>query len=119
MAKDRLLAALEGTKIPSYMWDGLVDYIVDGIPTGGFLRAILTNDLKAACYAADDANKGCIYDYVFFLVNHAPAACWGSPERVKHWGQVAQQIKKQMQSLDEGGISFNDWNGENHVKGGK
>ena len=94
--RERLQAALEGTKIPDYMWTKLINYIVEGVPTGGFLHAILSNDLKRACNAADEANQLAIYDYVFFLHNNAPAACWGSPERVANWMEIAKQVKELM-----------------------
>lgn len=93
MAKDRLLDALKGTKIPDYMHETLVAYILTGRPTGGFLYAILTNDLKQACGKADAANQQAIYDYVFFLVNNAPAVCWGSPERVDKWMDIQGKVE--------------------------
>lgn len=85
MFASNLLIKLGSTQIPGYMHQGLVDYIVDGKPPGGFLIAVLTNDLKNACQAADDTNRHLIYHYVEFLWNHAPAACWGSLGRVKIW----------------------------------
>jgi hypothetical protein len=83
--EDRLYAALGETKIPDYMWTGLVEYIVQGRPTGDFLYAILTNDFKKACYHADDANRTALYDYGSFLFNYAPVVCWGSVQRVHDW----------------------------------
>ncbi|MFI5222812.1 MAG: hypothetical protein ACHQX3_00985 [Nitrospirales bacterium] len=89
-AADRLYDALRGTRIPDYMWDGLVAYITEGRPTGGFLQAIFSNNLKEACSKADGENQGIIYDYVHFLFNNAPSACWGSPERVAQWREIVK-----------------------------
>lgn len=87
----RLHEALNESRIPDYMHTGLVDYITEGNPVGGFLHAILSNDLKRACNAADDNNQKVIYDYVLFLYNFAPAACWGSPERVEQWMKLMKE----------------------------
>jgi len=70
------------------MWDGLYHYVMDGRPTGSFLTAILSNNLKEACNRADDINKNLLYDYVFFLYNYAPLGCWGSEESVDHWMEI-------------------------------
>ncbi|MFI5222848.1 MAG: hypothetical protein ACHQX3_01175 [Nitrospirales bacterium] len=94
MAKQHLLDTLRGTRIPNYMWDGLVEYITEGRPTGSFLYAVLSNDLRGACNQADGANQHILYDYVFFLYNNAPAACWGSVPRVTKWMEMMQATKE-------------------------
>jgi len=92
-AADRLHRALEASKIPGYMHHALVSYITEGKPTGGFLNAVLCNDLKGACNKADEANQVALYDYVFFLFNDAPVACWGSPERVARWMEIQGKVE--------------------------
>ena len=94
MVMDKILTALEQTNIPIHMWAGLAHYIAEGRPTGGFLNAVLCNDLKRACNLADGDNQKVLYDYVVFLTNNAPAACWGSPERVKNWMEIAKQVQE-------------------------
>jgi hypothetical protein len=56
-------------------------------PTGGFLYAVLSNDLEQACARADGQNRYLLYDIMFYLFNEPtiPAECWGSPKRVKAW----------------------------------
>jgi len=65
--------------------DGLVRYINDRVPAGGFLHAVLENDLKEAVARADEENMELIPIYVSWLYNEAPTACWGSPEKVAAW----------------------------------
>lgn len=60
-------------------------YAVNHCPTGGFLRAVLENDLKRACYLADDDNIKVIPEIVFYCLREIPHDCWGSPEKVKDW----------------------------------
>lgn len=72
-------------RIPARMIGGIMRYLEDGILPGGFLQAILKNDLVKACEHADDENKYLIWDYVNALYNYAPAEAWGSPEAVSRW----------------------------------
>lgn len=74
-----------GQAIPDYMYNGLVGYLVDHCPTGGFLAAVLSNDLKDACDRADDTNIHLLPVYMGFLHNYAPWGSYGSPEAVKAW----------------------------------
>jgi len=76
---------LASSPIPRYMHGALVRWIEHGLAPGDFLTAILSNDLRGACERADDTNRHFLFEYVFWLYNHAPAACWGSPERFRAW----------------------------------
>lgn len=71
--------------IPGHMHEGLKAYVMKGLPPGGFLTAVLSNDLKEACGKADSINRHAIFQWVQFLHNDAPALCWGSPDRVEAW----------------------------------
>ena len=80
-----LRSVLEMSGLPSGMHGALVRWIEHGLAPGDFLTAILSNDLRGACERADDTNRHFLFEYVFWLYNHAPAACWGSPERFRAW----------------------------------
>lgn len=71
--------------IPDYMQEGLIQHILVGRPTGHFLTAVLSNDLKEAVSRADEVNRWALSNYVIFLYSHAPIGCWGSPTNVKYW----------------------------------
>jgi hypothetical protein len=71
--------------IPGYMIDGLEDYINRHVPPGGFLRAVLENDLVEAVKRADNANMAALPAYARYLYNFAPRDAWGSPAKVKAW----------------------------------
>ena len=73
--------------IPDRMMDGIERWILYGIKPGNFLTAVIENDLKTACERADDENLRNLPAYVAFFYNSAPAACWGSPERVNEWSK--------------------------------
>jgi len=84
---EELHARLSECNIPSHTHEGIVRYILQGRPCGPFLNAIYSNDLKEACNRADEENRYRLYDYIFFLYNYAPAACFGSPEKFQAWIQ--------------------------------
>lgn len=69
----------------SYLVESLTLYIERGVPTGGFLNAVLCNDLREASGRADVFNKHRIFELVQWLYNEAPSPCWGSPENVEAW----------------------------------
>ena len=74
-----------GYAIPERMYGGITRYVKQRIPTGSFLEAILSNDLKEAVGRADQENRDLIVEYVKFMYNQVPAACWGSKENYEQW----------------------------------
>ena len=72
-------------KIGEDLLGSLQRYVELRIETGGFLRAILENDLVKACDRADLQNRGQIFHIVSFIYNNLPRKCWGSPEKVAAW----------------------------------
>ncbi len=79
--------------IPGYMHGGLRRWIEDGITPGGFLCAVLENDLKEAVARADAINLQNLPNYIRYLYNYAPRGCWGSPENVEAWKDKAAARK--------------------------
>lgn len=72
-------------KIPEYLHEGIVAYICGGITPGGFFTAVVCNDLRGAFQRADHRSHAAIPAIVQFMSQHAPAACWGSTERMVSW----------------------------------
>jgi len=72
-------------KIPLGILEGLSCYVVDGRPTGDFLRAVLTNDFTGSVCRADEASQEAFVNIAKFVVNELPSVCWGSVEAVDAW----------------------------------
>lgn len=72
-------------KLPPNLRNGIVLYIEEHIPTGGFLRAVLENDLYAAIRRADLDSRCELYDLCMWLQWNAPKACFGSKQAVAEW----------------------------------
>lgn len=65
--------------------DALRRYIEDGYPTNHFLRAVLENDLMEALARADEENFEVLDAYCAWLRSFAPAAAYGSGDKVAAW----------------------------------
>lgn len=63
----------------------LTGYIEHGAHPGGFLEAVLSNDLRAACERADAANRHKLFSIVSWLSNYAPWRCWGNLDSIDRW----------------------------------
>lgn len=73
-------------RIPKHTHECLVRYIENGEdPYDDFFDALLTNDLKGAVLGADEKNLPALPHIVGWLYNYAPAACFGSREKVLTW----------------------------------
>jgi len=71
--------------VPEHLHHGIVLYILHNIEPGGFLSAVICNDLKEAVNRADRVNIQRIPEIVRFFYWHAPSICWGSPEKFEAW----------------------------------
>jgi len=65
--------------------ESLDAYVRTGRPTGGFLRAVLENNLSEAMARGDEEEIDNLPLVVSHLVNNCPAGCWGSPASVRDW----------------------------------
>lgn len=72
-------------RLPCYMWPGLAKYLILGIKPGPFLTSVLAGEKELAARHADAVNVTCLDTYFAFLARECPAACWGSPAKVRAW----------------------------------
>lgn len=84
---DVAIAAMEEafSFVPEHTRSTLINYIENGWSTGGFVNAVLSNDLKGAFGKVDHINSQHVGSIVAWLWNYAPSTCWGSPEKVTAW----------------------------------
>lgn len=79
-------------KIPQRTLDALKRYVEHKIPTGGFLQAVLENNLTEAFAQADSENREALWEIVKYVYNELPFTCWGSPQKVKEWLTVKEEV---------------------------
>ena len=72
-------------KIPEHCRAGMKRYIEEGTIPGGFLQAVISNNLVQALGQADSINKTRMHNYISFLYNEAPLSSWGSKEKMLAW----------------------------------
>jgi hypothetical protein len=71
--------------VPEHLVSGLALYLVKGIEPGGFMMAVLENDLMGAFSRADINSRAGMFELVQFLYNDTPRNCHGSREAVMAW----------------------------------
>ena len=71
--------------IPQCTKDAIDRYVADRCPVGGFLEAVLSNDLAESFGRADEENRANLFDIVKYCWNEIPGNCWGSRKKVLDW----------------------------------
>lgn len=73
------------SEIPERIMQNLLYYVKGEEHPGGFLYAVLCNDLFGAVGKADKEMKPLIPLLVQYIHWEVPSGCHGSPEHVKAW----------------------------------
>ena len=84
---------LAQSEIPEGMHDGIVLYLLHGLPPGNFLSAVLSNDLAEAVNRADEQNAKALAAYVKFIYQHFPINAWGTAQHVSDWMNYRRAAK--------------------------
>ena len=74
---------IDYSKLPEHIRQGVRLYIEKGVRPGGFLSAVITNNLVESFARADRINRDKMSDIVNFLYWEAPRKCWGSEEKME------------------------------------
>lgn len=74
--------------IPRHTQADLERYIENGEPVGGFLTAVLCNDLMKAAQMADEYNRPVLADIARYIAYYAPLAAYGDFKKMKAWIQM-------------------------------
>jgi len=82
---ERKLLYFDNTIINDYIEEGLYNYFTKGIHPGGFLYAVLINDLYTAVDKADFQNIVMIGKIAKYIKGNITTRAYGSPELVQDW----------------------------------
>jgi len=85
MNRERFIDLAIEQGVPEHTAGALARYIFDGLPPGGFLTAVLSNNLMEAFGQADNINSAHMKEITSFIYNEIPAACWGSLKKMEEW----------------------------------
>ncbi len=89
----RIRAALASPEVPLHLRGGLERYFDWGILPGGFLQAVLCQDLDEAIARADPSSIRALPALCIWLTHHAPAHAWGSRETVLAWTTTPDRLE--------------------------
>lgn len=79
---------------------GLVRYVRDGILPGGFLRAVISNDLMEAACRADTDNATALSDIALVIFHHCPSRCFGSAKAMAAWSAMPSAARERYFKAD-------------------
>ena len=88
----------EESPVRTHIWEALVQYGKTGSYLGGFLTALVSNDLCDAICRADEDNLAGIHALVLFVYNELPSQCWGSREKVKAWRELCWKAQEEAEA---------------------
>jgi|DEB0MinimDraft_3_1074331.scaffolds.fasta_scaffold01413_7 hypothetical protein len=71
--------------IPDNIRGALERYVFQRLQPGGFLTAVLANNLSESVGRADEESRQALFDIVKFIYNELPGNAWGSHSKVKEW----------------------------------
>ncbi|MEI7463699.1 MAG: hypothetical protein WCK03_04880 [Candidatus Taylorbacteria bacterium] len=89
----------DGYNLTEQSKESMYNYFVHGLEPGGFMTAVLSNDLFGAASRADFENRKQLYGYAAWLAAYAPYQSYGSPEIVKGWlskNEYYHQFQKEL-----------------------
>jgi hypothetical protein len=72
-------------KIPPVIMESLKRYRDNHTPVGGFLRAVLENDLFNAWARGDSNSIAALQDITSFVYWELPSIAWGSADAYMKW----------------------------------
>jgi hypothetical protein len=70
-------------------------YVETGCPLGGFLTAVMENNLMEAMGRADDGNKASLHAICGYVYMEIPGDCHGSQEKVEAWYEKHAEERRQ------------------------
>ncbi len=85
---EELASSLRNNNVSEHLHEGLVSWVRTGRPVGGFLTAVLENDLREAVFRADIDNLSNLRELCIWLHNYTPSPCHGSFETAAAWQKI-------------------------------
>jgi hypothetical protein len=76
--------------------DAIFNYLVHGYEPGGFLTAVITNDLRRAACVADFENIERLGHVARFVAHALPEICTGSWNAMSYWMQLSEREREEI-----------------------
>lgn len=72
-------------RLPEPYRHAIIQWIDSGVIPGGFLQAVIMNDLKQTLMFADEDAQIHLKTIVSFFMNEVPDSAWGSADNAARW----------------------------------
>jgi len=82
--------------IPPETFEALRSYVLYHRKPGGFLIAVLSNDLMDATLRGNPESLQALCGIAGFIYSNCPAACWGSKNAVEQWLEMPSVSARQI-----------------------
>lgn len=86
--------------IPEHMRPGMISFAHHGVLPGGFMQAVLRNDLYDAAGRADSTNSMIMHIYASVLHNFLPKQSFGSHDAMVAWAEKRRDDPLPLGSID-------------------
>lgn len=86
------------SNVPEHLREGIENWIERGITPGSFLRAVIRNDLMAACLRADELSYLHMRGVIRWFVQYAPNGSYGSDKVFSNWPMFLKATRNQENS---------------------
>ncbi len=102
--RERCIVSEQWLNLPDDISGAFYRYVLERIRPGGFLYAVLCNNLLESVTRADAQNIGRLKDIVSFMYNVLPSGSFGSNEAVVQWlnGTQTSPISLMEQAEEDG-----------------
>ncbi len=77
MTRESMEDALTRYRIPAHLHDGMIEWAINAQRPGGFLSAVISNDLFQSFATADPQSAEALGGIVKWFYNSAPSRCHG------------------------------------------
>jgi hypothetical protein len=80
--------------VPEHLRDGLQLYVERGVEPGGFLCAVLENDLFGAFRHGSESSLRGIHGLCMWIYNYAPRPVWGDRATRLAWQRLNAEARR-------------------------
>ena len=85
------VSSLDYSPLPERLREGVRRWVEDHVVPGGFLCAVICNNLRDAIFLAADENLPRLVEIVRWFYHEAPGLCWGSKATFDRWRAAGRE----------------------------
>ena len=95
--------------VPDHIMPSLINFVEKGWEPGGFLQAVLTNDLFGAVGLADDINRSRLHNITVFIHNVFPGVIVRTKKGYNDWLELEAEERDRIVKGCPDWVEFKGW----------